>query len=828
MSKTKKTKVKKTSSDIKYKKIFWGLFLAASLFVLFLFVLVSFTKMPSRESLENPKYELSSVIYTDDMEELGSYYTKNRDWVPFTEINPHVIDALVATEDERYYSHTGIDVIGTMRAVAFFGQKGGASTITQQLAKQFYTPKPANYLVRVWQKMKEWVIATEFEKRYTKQEIIAMLLNKYDFIYGANGIGAAAKVYFGKNQADLTLQEAAVLVGMFKNPSFYNPVSNPENAARRTKTVLFQMVKNDYLSREEYDELKDQEIDMSNFNRPTHYKGKAPYFRGELKKYINEILDAEENRKSDGSKYNIYQDGLRIYTTINSKMQEYAEEAVWEHMENLQDTYWNRWKGKDPWSYRLKGEDLTQAKNHLRGMIRSSDRYIKMRSATLGKPIAILKDEVKGARLRDVDIRRMVNEGKKKGYLKKLKSRKVISNDQLDNYKKIMASENWATLVKAYAQLQKDVKRVFNKKRKMKVFAYNSAGEKTVEMSPLDSIKYHHQHMQVGSLSIEPHTGYVRSWVGGVNYKYFQYDHVRSRRQVGSTFKPFIYATAVSNGISPCYRIQDRQYIIAKGSSGFNVQETYKPRNTKPFTNNWVTLYQGLKESTNSISIGLLKEIGSVEPVRDLASNFGIPKDDIPPYPSIALGVPELRVMDMAAAYTTFANNGTYTEPIFIKRIEDKNGKVIYQGIPEVHTAMNPKYNYAMLDLLRNAASILKNKGIQSDVGGKTGTTNDHVDGWFMGVTPSLVVGTWVGGDSKYIRFRSLADGQGGVMARPIFTKFMKRLEADPSIYDINEEFVVPGGDMIELDCAKYDALVQPDTTSSEIIEIEDEFDEEF
>ena len=259
MSKTKKTKVKKTSSDIKYKKIFWGLFLAASLFVLFLFVLVSFTKMPSRESLENPKYELSSVIYTDDMEELGSYYTKNRDWVPFTEINPHVIDALVATEDERYYSHTGIDVIGTMRAVAFFGQKGGASTITQQLAKQFYTPKPANYLVRVWQKMKEWVIATEFEKRYTKQEIIAMLLNKYDFIYGANGIGAAAKVYFGKNQADLTLQEAAVLVGMFKNPSFYNPVSNPENAARRTKTVLFQMVKNDYLSREEYDELKDQE-----------------------------------------------------------------------------------------------------------------------------------------------------------------------------------------------------------------------------------------------------------------------------------------------------------------------------------------------------------------------------------------------------------------------------------------------------------------------------------------------------------------------------------------------------------------------------------------
>lgn len=808
----------------------WLLLIGGLLGFAGLFVLISFTRMPSRESLENPKYELASMIYTDDMEELGSYYTKNRDWVPFTELNPHVVDALVATEDERFYEHSGIDVRGTARAVVFLGSRGGASTITQQLAKQFYTPQPGNTVKRIWQKMKEWAISVEFERRYTKQEIIALLLNKYEFIYGANGIGAAAKTYFGKDQRELTLFESAVLVGMFKNPYYYNPVIHPDNAIRRTQTVLRQMVKNDYISEADYDRLKVLQIDMTSFNRPMYYKGKAPYFRAELKKYLDRILEDDQYRKPDGSKYNIYQDGLRIYTTINMQMQRYAEEAAMEHMQQLQDVYWQRWKGKDPWAYKLEGADLDQARRSLRAMIKDSDRYKTMRAARLGTVIASISDKVDVTYLRDIDISRMISQGKDSGHIDKLKKRKIISSSQSAAYRKIMDLPEWADLVQAYSDLQREVRDAFNTPRKMTVFAYNSTGSKTVTMTPLDSIKYHHQHMQIGSVSIEPHTGYVRTWVGGINYKYFQYDHVQSRRQVGSTFKPFVYATAVSNGISPCYRIKDQQYIIPSSSSGFNLDESWAPGNASGFSGQWMNLKEGLKTSTNSISVALLKEIGNVEPVRELAAQFGLPKDDIPPYPSIALGVPELKVLDMTAAYTTFANNGTYTEPVLIRRIEDKDGKTIYVGIPEQHKAINPKHNYAMINMLQYAASILKDKGVQSQVGGKTGTTNDHIDGWFMGVTPTLVMGTWVGGDSKYIRFTSLSDGQGSKMARPMFTRFIKKLEAkgDPSLYDVTATFAEPVGDEIVLDCAQYDALIQQDTTELEVLEVDDAFEEDF
>lgn len=811
-------------------KWLWVAFLAGLLLVVGLFLLVSLTKMPSRDSLENPQYELASIIYTDDGEELGSYYTKNRDWVPFSELNKHVVDALVATEDERYYRHTGVDLKGTARAFAFLGKRGGASTITQQLAKQFYTPRPGNYIKRVWQKMKEWVIAIEFEKRYTKGEIVAMLLNKYEFIFGANGIGAAAKTYFGKDQSELDLFESAVLVGMFKNPSYYNPVLNPENALRRTQTVLRQMVKNEYLTEAEYDLLKEREIDMGQFNRPMYYKGKAPYFRAELKKYLADILDRPESRKPDGTAYNIYKDGLRIYTTINMTMQRYAEEAAAEHMQQLQDVYWARWENKDPWSDKLPDGDQESAKRHLRSLIKQTDRYRKMRQALLSDPIRAVVDEVSAARLRDIDISRMVMEGRSPGHLKKLRQRKIVSSDQVSVYKKVMQSTAWAELVQAYADLQREVRLAFNKPRKMKVFAYNAKGEKLVTMTPLDSIKYHHQHMQIGSVSIEPHTGYVKTWVGGVNYKYFQYDHVQSHRQVGSTFKPFIYATAISNGISPCFKIKDQQYVITKGSSGFNVDKAWAPGNASGFSGKWMTLKEGLKTSTNSISVALLKEIGSVEPVRDLAANFGIDKDRIPPYPSIALGVPELKVLDMAAAYTTFANNGTYTEPLLIQRIEDKDSKIVYQGVPEQHTAINPKHNYAMVNMLQYAAQILKDRGVKSEVGGKTGTTNDYIDGWFMGVTPNLVVGTWVGGDSKYTRFYSLSYGQGSKMARPMFTRFIRKLEAhaDDNLYDVSATFVKPNGDGIVLDCDQYAALVPQDTTEQQVVEGDDEFDVEF
>ena len=782
--------------------------------------------MPSRDSLENPSYELSSIIYTEDGEVLGQYYTTNREWVDFADINPHLVNALVATEDERYFSHTGIDVKGTARAFAFLGKRGGASTITQQLAKQFYTPKPGNALKRIWQKMKEWVIAIQFEKRYTKGEIIAMLLNKYDFIYDSNGISAAAKTYFGKDQKNLSLHEAAVLIGMFKNPDLYNPVKRPENAKKRMQTVLKQMYRNEYIDKTTYDELKDSSIDMSRFNRPTHYTGNAPYLRGEMKKFIDEILDDPRNRKPDGTKYNKYQDGLRIYTAINMEMQRHAETAAKKHMAALQDRYWDRWKGKDPWSYRLDEKEKDQAQDQIRNLIRQTERYQSMRSAMLSDVTDAIVAKVPSARLLDHDVMRMVAVGKQERTWKQYTRDRIITEDQAATYRKVMKLPEWSAFVEAYGQFQKQVRTAFNTNRSMKVFDH-ATGEKTVQMSPLDSLKYHHQHMQIGSISIDPKTGHVKTWIGGINYKYFQFDHVQSHRQVGSTFKSFVYATAVVNGISPCYRIKDQQYVISRGDSGFSLSETWAPGNASGFSGKWMNLYEGLKTSTNSISVALMKEIGNVEPVRDLANNFGLPKHQIPAFPSIALGTPELSVMEMTAAYAAFANNGTYIEPVVITRIEDKDGKVIYNAIPEVRKAIPEKYNYAMLDLLQNAASILKNKGVKSQVAGKTGTTNDHIDGWFMGVTPDLVVGTWVGGDSRYIRFNRLDDGQGSVMARPMFEYLIKSLEQE-GLVDTTKRFEIPEGDLLVLDCSAYDQLSAQDTLPK-LIEVKDDaFDEAF
>ncbi len=785
-------------------KWLWTLLIIGLLMVSAIFILVSYTRMPDTEELENPNYEYASLILGDDGRELGKYFSKNREGVLYEELNSNIVNALIATEDERFHKHSGIDAKGTIRAVVFMGKNGGASTITQQLAKQFFTKKSRSFIKRIWQKLKEWVIAIQFEKRYTKEEILAMYLNKFEFTYSAHGISSAAKTYFGKDQKKLSIDEAAILVGMLKNPYYYNPKRNPENAAKRRNVVLKQMVRSNYLTDEKYEQLRSLPIDMTNFKRSVHYEGTAPYFRETVKKHIKKL----NLKKPDGTKYNIDEDGLKIFTTINLDMQKHAEEAMFEHMTVLQGRYDQTWKNKDPWSYKADAQQEKQRKDFLNKAVRQSERYVNMKNKMMSGVYDKIMTKFPDARLWDADITRMLEEQKKPGHLKKLLKTDYISKKQANTYKKIMADGLWKELLSTRRELEKKAKKFFNLKTKMKIFAYNKEGEKEVVMSPMDSIKYHHKLMQLGSVSLDPRTGHIKTWVGGIGNKYFKYDHVEANRQVGSTFKPLVYATAISqDGKSPCYKIQDIQHEIPAGDPHFKLLETWAPANSdNKFSGTWWTLKDGLKKSKNSISIGLLKEMGSVEPIRDLAASLGIEKKKIPSAPAIILGAAQVNVLEMAGAYGTFANYGVYNEPTFITKIEDKEGRVIYSSIPKQRRVLSEKYNEVMVDLLQYASSNFTSQLSNAHWGGKTGTTNDYVDGWFMGISPELVVGTWVGGEYNWIRFLSISQGAGGVMARPYFLKLMKRLEADPDIR-INKDayFQIPDGDRIATDCSKYE-----------------------
>ncbi len=796
-------------------KWLWILIIVGTICVIGVFVLVSFTKMPDTEELENPKYEQASIIYSREKEEIGRWFRFNRESVDHHELNKNLQEALIATEDVRYYSHTGVDVRGTARAFAYLGKRGGASTITQQLAKLFFTERPGNSLKRVWQKMKEWVIAIEFEKRYTKEEIMAMYLNKTDFVNDSHGIAAAANTYFGKDQKDLNIAEAATLVGMLKGPSRYNPISNPEAAIQRRNVVLGQMLKYDKLTQEEFDALTKEPIDNSRYKRTMHYDGVAPYFRASLSKYVNAILRDNKITKPDGTSYNIYRDGIKVYTTIDLKMQKHAEAAANAHMAKLQKRFFTVWDGLDPWTYDATDEQKQIRKDGLNQGIRDSERYANLRKRYMSGAFSAVLKETPSAKLRDIDIIRMIKEDNDAGYLVKLNRKKTISKEQIKVYKKIMNGSHFGELKDAWNSLNKATRKAFNKKTNMKIFAYNEAGERSANMTPLDSIKYHRKHMQIGSISIEPETGFVRTWLGGIGNKYFKFDHINANRQVGSTFKPFVYGTAIQQGTSPCMRIKDARYTIPANDPNFGLLKTWAPENSSgKFTNQPVTLLEALKKSLNSISVKLMIELGTPEPVRQMAEMMGVDKNKIPKFPSIALGTPELNVLELTAAYATFANNGVYIKPTFIERIEDKDGKLLYRSVPEKRTAIKPRYNHAMVEMLKYAASFVHDR-LDVEFGGKTGTTNDYVDGWFMGITPELVTGTWVGGEDNWIRFLSLADGQGGVMARPYFIDFMQRVEGDSDIdFDSNATFTVPEGELVHMDCTEYDKLRQQNPTT--------------
>ncbi|MBP7470318.1 MAG: transglycosylase domain-containing protein [Flavobacterium sp.] len=744
-----------------YKKKFWKIFFygLGGIMVFFLFASWGlFGSMPSFEDLENPDSNLATEIISSDGVILGKYFQKNRSQLKYSDLPKNLVDALVATEDVRFYEHSGIDGRGTLRAVFSLGTSGGASTLTQQLAKQLFHGEGSKFLpFRIVQKIKEWIIAIRLERQYTKNEIIAMYCNVYDFGNYSVGVSSAAQTYFSKAPKDLTIDESAILVGMFKNSGLYNPVKNPQGVKNRRNVVLSQMEKGGIITEGQKEKLQALPITLK-FKLESHREGTATYFREYLRDYMKKWV--EENKKADGSDYDIYKDGLKIYTTIDSRMQLHAEEAVEKHMANLQEQFF------------IEAKDNKNAP------------FVGISEAETQR---ILKQAMK-------------------------------------------ASYRW-TVMTELEKSEEEIIASFSKKTKMKVFTWKG-GRDTI-MTPLDSIRYYKHFLQSGLMAMEPQTGNIKAWVGGINYKYFQYDHVgQGARQVGSTFKPFVYATAIEQlGMSPCDTIVDGPFMIRKGRH--HVTEDWEPRNSNNQYRGMVTLKQGLAHSINTISAKLIDKTGP-EAVIELTHKLGV-KSEIPAQPSIALGAVDITVEDMVAAYGTFANQGVYVKPQFITRIEDKSGVVIYEPIPESHDVLNKDIAFAVIKLLQGVTETgsgvrLRTEGggsgdnrwtgypymFRNPIAGKTGTTQNQSDGWFMGMVPNLVTGVWVGCEDRSARFKSLTYGQGATAALPVWGYFMKLCYEDENLKVSKEDFDRPPNLSIKVDCYTRPAAVVKDTTAVE------------
>jgi len=713
--------------------------------------------MPTFEILENPPTNLATEIISSDGVVLGTYFLENRRKVRYDEISQHTINALIATEDERFYQHAGIDYKSTLRAIIFFGSRGGGSTLTQQLAKMLFSKRPSSKVQRITQKFREWVIATRLEKRYTKEEIIAMYLNKFDFLNQAIGINTAARIYFNKNANELNIEESAMLVGMAKNPSLYNPLRFPERCLKRRNVVLDQMKRNRErlnitLSNEQFDSLKQLPL-LLEFKQASHNEGIATYFREYLRIYMKEWIN--NNPKSDGSHYNLYTDGLKIYTTIDSRLQKHAEDAVSIHMKKLQSDFlkgWEKYKSnKAPFDKSLSSKKIDKI---YQNTIRRTERY------------RVLKEN-------------------------------NVSDDEIE--------------------------KIFNTPISMKLFSWNK--EIDTILSPLDSIKYYKYFLNSGLLSIDPKNGDIKAWVGGINHKYFKYDHVNAKRQVGSTFKPFVYATAIDLfKYPPCLKVPNSQVVFEKDEYG--LKEDYMPRNANRKYGGEITLMNGLANSKNSITAFLMKKVGPKNVVR-LGEKLGL--DNLKAIPSLCLGSVEIPLYQMTSSYTMFANKGVQIKPLFVNKIEDKNGVVIYSHKPEYTDVLNEEANYVMLKLLQGVIdkgtgirlrqSQSKNKNSRGDnyetlsnmgyeftneIAGKTGTTDNHSDGWFIGLVPNLVTGVWVGAEERSIHFRSITLGSGANMALPIWGEFMQKIFSDINFKNYYESsFEKPTKEIsINLDCS--------------------------
>jgi penicillin-binding protein 1A len=751
-----------SEKDIKYySNKFWKIFLYSmgGLALFFLFASWGlFGSMPSFEDLENPDSNLATEIISADGVVIGKYFEKNRSQLKYSDLPKNLVQALVATEDARFYEHSGIDGRGTMRAILSLGTSGGASTLTQQLAKQLFHGEGSKFLpFRIVQKAKEWIIAIRLERQYTKNEIIAMYCNVYDFGNNSVGVSSAAKTYFSKEPKNLTIDESAILVGMFKNSGLYNPVRNPEGVTNRRNVVLLQMEKATIITKEQKVKLQSLPIKL-NFKLESHKDGTATYFREYLRDYMKKW--AEENKKPDGSDYDIYKDGLKIYTTIDSRMQLYAEEAVEAHMANLQEEFFE------------------QSKDN------KNAPFVNISEA---------------------ETKRIIDKAMK-------------------------SSARW-NIMESMDKSEEEIIASFNQKTKMKVFTWK--GEKDTIMTPIDSIRYYKHFLQSGLMAMEPQTGSIKAWVGGINYKYFQYDHVgQGARQVGSTFKPFVYATAIEQlNMSPCDSIVDSPFVIRKGEH--HVTEDWEPRNSDNRYRGMVTLKRALANSINTISAKLIDKVGP-EAVIDLTHKLGV-QSEIVNQPSIALGAVEITVHDMVAAYSTFANQGVYVKPQFLTKIEDKSGVIIYEPIPESHDVLNKDIAFAVIKLLEGvteggSGERLRTQGggngdnrwtgypyqFKNPIAGKTGTTQNQSDGWFMGMVPNLVTGVWVGCEDRSARFKSLTYGQGATAALPVWGYFMKKCYEDKTLHVSKEQFDRPANLSIKVDCYTAPKVVQDSTAVEE------------
>jgi penicillin-binding protein 1A len=701
--------------------------------------------LPTFEQLENPKNNLATEIISEDGVVLGKYFYENRSNASYSELPSNLVEALIATEDIRFYDHSGIDVIALIRAVKgqfLGGGSGGASTISQQLAKMLFTEKPASGLERVMQKFKEWIIAVRLEKQYTKEEILSMYFNKFDFVNNAVGIKSASQVYFNTTPSELSIQESAMLVGMFKNPSLYNPNRRLELTTQRRNVVLSQMSKYGFINQVEFDSLKNLPI-VLDFKKADHNEGLAPYLReylrGELKKWCS------QNKKADGTNYNLYTDGLKIYTGINSRMQTHAEEALKTHLASLQLDFDKHWKG------------YTNA------------------------PFP-----------------------------------KDFSKDQIDAIidQAMRRSERYRSL-KSVGKSNKEIKKIFNQKVPMSIFSWQ--GEIDTIMSPRDSIRYYKFFIRSGMMSMDPSTGLVKAYVGGINYKHFKYDHVKvGKRQVGSTFKPFLYALAMQEGLSPCDEVPNVPVVFEKEKWGLPEKDWVPKNSDSKYEGMLLSMKFGLANSINTITAYIMKQFGP-HAVLDLARKMGI-TNDLQPVPSICLGTFDLSVYEMVGAYSAFVNKGLWTEPILITHIEDKNGVIIQNFQPKVNEAMSKRTADIMVRMLQGvvdgvynpAADVTMGTGVrlrrkykfENNIGGKTGTTQNNSDGWFMGITPQLVTGVWSGNEDRSAHFRSTFYGQGANMALPVWAEYMQRVYNDSlelGIYP--KDFDIPPSIDILLDC---------------------------
>jgi len=706
--------------------ILWVALLSPFIFVFTLVTLASFEffgPLPTFDQLENPKNNLATEVISSDSIVIGKFFIENRTSAKKEDVPQNFINALLATEDIRFRDHSGIDVRALLRAiyglVSAKGQSGGASTITQQLAKMLFTKSPASGIDRVKQKLKEWVIAAKLERRYTKDEIMLMYLNRYDWVNNAVGIESAARVYFNKEPKNLNTQESAMLVGMLKNSALYNPNRRLGLTQKRRDVVLYQMKKYDFISDTLYDSLVQLPI-VLDFKKASHNEGLAPYFReylrGEMKKWCSTKI------KTDGSAYNLYTDGLKIYTTIDSRMQAFAEEAVATHISSLQDDFYRHWDGYSNAPF-PEDFDSTQVDQVMNLAIKRSVRYKRLKS-----------------------------QGKSK----------------------------------------KEIEKIFDKKTEMQLFSWK--GKIDTVLSPIDSILYSKYFLHSGLMSMEPSTGHVKAYVGGINYENFQYDHVTSgKRQVGSTFKPFLYSLAIQEGYSPCYQVPNVPVVFDKYK--WRLEKDWTPKNSgsEELEGLTLSLKYGLANSINTVTAYIMKQFGP-HAVVDLAKKIGI-KSKILAVPSLCLGTFDLSVYEMVGAYSTFSNKGVWVEPIFVTKIEDKNGVVLERFIPKSNEAMSEKTADVMVRLLQGVVDgvysptakkrsgtgvrLRYKYGFTNEIGGKTGTTQNQSDGWFMGITPNLVTGVWTGCDDRSVHFRDIQYGQGANMALPIFAEYMQRVYAD-------------------------------------------------